>query len=504
MNIDLIFQNVASKFLKEAALDRTEIKKYRWRIERFIDFIKNGKAFKSLEGNQINEVVITLNIYDRFTKKLVSQQSNLDNEDDLDRFNTWLSYTTSEFIIKPVWDGKEHPWSQIYKDAKNFQYVNSSSGGIINEKELTPAGLGIEKRAITITSLLELINNIVDERFDRVISAVLKGLLEAASHSTNNAVAIDPKLSELFSSLDIADRRRIVKDFGEILSSIIVAKNYEGYTMIKYSEQNERLIDFILRNPRSGGEIKFSAKGLSGSGSTVTNYKEGLLAIENDQYFTNRQRKIAKILKSFYPETLHGAVMNLALSGIFSDNSLVTTTIKKLKTTLNLENTEDKEQIAQDKTAASIENLHHDPKYDEAIYSAAINTKTGKLSDLASKYLKNNLPVDKKAVSRLSNEMNDLNTSRDFVKSIFIYPVLRACLIEMNEADSDFKKVAAAAIGRTQFSQATINFNSLTNPTSLTVAIHESHETDASNVKFTTKASLQSFKGGGIGITIDP
>ena len=500
MNIDLIFQNVASKFLKEAALDRTEIKKYRWRIERFIDFIKNGKAFKSLEGNQINEVVITLNIYDRFTKKLVSQQSNLDNEDDLDRFNTWLSYTTSEFIIKPVWDGKEHPWSQIYKDAKNFQYEDSSSGGIINEKELTPAGLGIEKRAITsLTSLLKLINNIVDERFDRVISAVLKGLLEAASHSTNNTVAIDPELSELFSSLDISDRRRIVKDFGEILSSIIVAKNYEGYTMIKYSEQNERLIDFILRNPRSGGEIKFSAKGLSGSGSTVTNYKEGLLAIENDQYFTNRQRKIAKILKSFYPETLHGAVMNLALSGIFSDNSLVTTTIKKLKTTLNLENTEDKEQIAQDETAPSLENFP-----DEAVYSAAINTKTKKLSALASEYLKNNLPIGKKAVSRLSNEMNDLNTSRDFVKSIFIYPILRACLIEMNEDDSDFKKVAAAAIQKTQFSQATINFNSLTNPTSLTVAIHESHETDASNVKFTTKASLQSFKGGGIGITIDP
>lgn len=501
MNIDLIFQNVANKFLKEAALDRTEIKKYKWRIERFVDFIKNGKAFKSLDNN---EIIITLNIYERFPKKLVSAQSNLDNPDDLVRFNDWLNHVASEFVIKPVWDGKEHSWSQIYKDTKNFQYEASSFGGIINEKELTPAGLGIEKTPISINVLLGKINSIVDERFDPVISAVLKGLLEAASHSTNSTVAIDRELSELFSSLDISDRRRIVKDFGEILSSIIVARNYEGYTMIKYSEQNQRLIDFILRNPRSGGEIKFSAKGLSGSGSTITNYKEGLRDIENDQYFTPRQRKIAKILQSFYPETLHGAVMKLALDGIFSDNSLVATTIKKLKTTLNLENTDDKEQIAQDKTAASIENLPDDATYDEAIYSAAINTKTGKLSDLASKYLKNNLPVDKKAVSRLSSEINDLNSSRDFVKSIFIYPVLRACLIEMNADNSDFKIVAAAAIGRTQFSQATINFNRLTNPTSLTVTIHESHETDASNVKFTTKASLKSFKGGGIGITINP
>jgi hypothetical protein len=233
------------KLLKEKALQRNEIIKYGWRIERFIDFVQNGKSFKTSSG----ETPITLTILDSSSNRVIVSSSNLTKANELDAFKEWLfKGNASGFKIKPFWNDKVQNWQDLEKDKDNFQYeiLKSSSDIVFGDKSLSPSGLGLTGK-INIKSLAG-IKAVINKKYDPSIANILNDLLDLALSSNNLTFKIDNNLSSRIEALHVVDRKYISKDFGEILCAIILSR-YENYSIIEFPIlSNNPFVDFSLIN----------------------------------------------------------------------------------------------------------------------------------------------------------------------------------------------------------------------------------------------------------------
>lgn len=467
---------VARFLLQEAALDRAAIGKHKWRLDKFIQSVREEKPFKVGRREPFEEKIVTLYIYDNNSRKVLSQSSNLSDKKELKAFNNWvIEGSASGYDVKPFWDGKPQSWANLYKDPENFQ-SESSKGGIIQEKALTPVGLGVAQDIISarnISHIIDAINKKYASNSD--LSSLLIDLLISAQSASNLVASVDEELSLKFSKYAESDRRKIIKDFGEILSAIILLSDFskQGFTNIGFpSASNEPLVDFFLINAKDGNKINFSAKSLSGSAASLRNYKASLKKLSKGD---SRNSEVAKLLSAMIDESLHGSVMKLANSSFFNEGGLVKDALGKLETVLGVTNAND-----------------------EIIYESVM--KKSSWVKTLKKYYSLGLPVRFK--EDVFEKVTDLRPSKDLIKSLFIYPILRACLKEMNEEDSIFKDVVAEAINDLSFYQSNFYFDNIKNPSSMRVTYKASSGVKKEDIKFDTKAGFTTFSGGAVGISI--
>jgi len=474
---DEIFLRIANVLLREASLNRAEIGKHKWRFDKFVEFVRQQKPFKIGLREPFEEKVVSLYIHDNKSGKVLSSSSNLNAANELKAFNDWIMRgSASGYDVKPVWDNSVQSWTRLYKDPENFQ-TETFSGGIIQEKSLTPVGLGITQDVISGKNLRHVvvaISNKFSSNADLV--NLLTGLLNSAQNSSEFSASIDEDLSSVFSKYAESDRRKIVKDFGEILSAVMLLNGFkgQGFTNIVFpNASNYPLVDFFLVDSKTGNKIAFSAKGLSGSGAALKNYQKSLEKLSSKNTEAGR---LAKLLNSMTSDSLHGSVMKLANSNFFEEGGLVKSTLEKLETVTGVESADD-----------------------ETIYESVL--KKSSWIETLKTYYGMGIPVRFK--EDIFEKVSELRPSKDLVKSLFIYPILRACLIEMNEENSLFKTVAAEAINDINFYQSMFNFDSMKKPTSMNVSYKTSGNVKGKDVKFVTKAGLTTFSGGGIGIFIE-
>jgi hypothetical protein len=84
-----------------------------------------------------------------------------------------------------------------------------------------------------------------------------------------------PQLQQLFSNVSIEDEKSIFRDFGEIIGAI----NFSNDNKIYFSKQNEKLIDFVIKN----NDIKefYSCKFSSSNKTSKGGSRSSLTIIKN-------------------------------------------------------------------------------------------------------------------------------------------------------------------------------------------------------------------------------
>lgn len=463
--------------LREASLDRKELNARPWRLERFISFVQNGTPFKTGVGPKYEDAVVTLMIVSK-KEGVISKSSDLTDPKELEAFTEWVQGNIQEYRIIPIWNGKQQSWSGLYKDPQNFQFENPKEGSVL-EKQLTPVGLGIVGKNISLNEL-GIIFDAINSRIEDPLATILNGLLESASSANGMSIEIPPDTQAEMLNVSESDKRKIIKDFGEILCAVVVARELYESPLINFpTASNNPLSDFDIVDSKTGQKFSFSVKSLSGSGAAIKNYFSALQDFANNKSTIRKNKKVAEVLLSLSSSSLHNSVLKLAQSSAFDDeDSIVKQTLQKLKSTLGL----DSDSVTTD----------------EEIFDVVMNSPDPK------KIIKNYYNLNLPAAPRISfGNILSVGLTKDLVKSLFLYPVLRAALSELNSDDKDFKLVFANAINSMSISQATINFDNIKSPKRINVTVKKLEEASPENIEFVTKAGALTFKGGGVGVRIN-
>jgi len=470
-NSRLLLRYFIKNALLEASLDRSSLNEKPWRYNRFIEFIQTGKPFKVGAAPPYRDEVLTLQIKNRSTDKVIYASSDLVDPKELSAFKDWMvKGPASKFSILPVWDGTPNVWKNILKDPQNFQYEKQKSGSI-QEKALTPSALGLADFNSISISDVNTFKLAVKGRFDKTIEKILLGLIDAAY----SGGVIPSKTKNLLGQIDDSDKRKMIVDFGEVLSAIMEANRLK-FTKVRFPDKiNEPLIDFELAKGKGQNEtiVKYSAKGLSGSASSMKNYFDALQQLVNKKdVFNKKQRNVAEIILSCRGMSLHDQVLKLSKSGLFGDE--VMSRLTKYTEVLS--------RLTRSKDTSS-----------QLVLDAFANTK--KPWSILKKYYKDhNYTLPKLPMHG--------NLTSDKAKSLMIYPILRSIMREMNAEGSPFKEVFAKAINQFSVSQAFTRFDDISKPTQINVNAKPFSGVLPESVAFQTKASSMSFSSGGIGVEI--
>lgn len=471
--MSLLLRKFISAFLTEAALDRTALNKRKWRYDRFVEFVRTGKLFKVGAKPPYKETPITLQISDKVKKKVLYPTSDLNDKKEFAAFEDWMQKgKLSKFDVRPVWGGVPNSWDNLYKDPQNFQFEEEKSG-TVPEKALTPSSLGLAGRLIPAKNEAEF-KAAVKGKFDENIESILIGLIDAAFSNGSIAKATQ----DLLTQTDEGDKRKIIKDFGEVLAAIMLAKT-EKFPNIRFPlEVNNPLSDFELVKGKGKSEevAAYSVKGLTGSAASMKNYLNALSDVSKiEGAFNKVEQSAVKALLATQSSSLHNTVLSLSQSPAFSKSPEVKETLAKLKSATGFNGT----------------------LTDEELYEHVMKSKNPK--KIIKTYYDMDLPARPKA--DLAEIMSVALTS-DLVKSLLIYPVLRAMLNEMNSDDSIFKNVFSKAANQMTASQAFINFDNMDSPKKISVNVKPFKGVNPQDVKFGTKAGATTFKQGGIGVAI--
>ena len=467
----------------EAALTRIEMGKRPWRLNRVVSFISSGTPFKVGKAPPFEEKQITVQITDTETGDILSDSSSLSNKKELSAFNDWIQKgTLSRYSVLPVWDGLVQSWSAVYKD-ENFRY-ESPKKGTFAEKSLTPNQLGVAGSKMTPVSLASSVKKTLATNFDTSTAEVLSTLVDdalkvrkAGSSTEEINFSISKSAKNALSNMSENDKKSIIKDFGEIIASIATARAL-GYNTVSFpSSISNPLTDFTLH--KSDEDKNFSVKGLSGSGAALKNYTDALAVFASSRGKNSKVRSAANsVIKATSGRLpLHDAVLVIARSGALKDEAEVQETLAKIRDVL---------KIGVDFSS-------------EDIISTIQAAPLSKVKMLLKKYYSMGLPASPRASI---DDIMSAGVTVDLIKSLFIYPVLRAVINAMNREDSAFKAAIAGAMNSMSVSQAYINFDNMRTPSAINISIASFSSVTPDAVKFVTKAGATTFKQGGIGVAI--
>jgi len=454
-----------------------------WRLNRVVSFISSGIPFKVGKAPPFEEKQITVQITDTKTGDILSDSSSLSDKKELSAFNDWIQKgTLSRYSVLPVWDGLVQSWSAVHKD-ENFQY-ESTKKGTFAEKSLTPNQLGVTGTKMAPVSLASSVKKSLATNFDTSTAEVLSTLVDdalrvskAGSSAEEISFSISKSAKNALSNMSVNDKKSIIKDFGEIIAAVATARAL-GYNTVSFpSSISNPLTDFTLHK---GDEDKnFSVKGLSGSGAALKNYTDALAVFASS---LGKNSKVFSAANSLTKATsgrlsLHDAVLVIAKSGALKDEAEVQETLAKIRDVL---------KIGVDFSS-------------EDIISAVQAAPPSKVKMLLKKYYSMGLPASPRASI---DDIMSAGVTVDLIKSLFIYPVLRAALNAMNREGSAFKEAIAGAMSSMTVSQAYINFDNISTPSTINISITSFSSVASDDVKFVTKAGATTFKQGGIGVVI--
>jgi hypothetical protein len=267
LNFDLLFQNI---FLLNP------------QINNFIDL---NELSKIKHNNDLETIQILLRILTkkRIKKFLINDFKLISSLDkSIISFKNTITKIINVILIK---DKEDYPnfllnsscqvYKIIYDNGDIFYFKNTKKilkvsdpkrlliCSTLKNSQLRPSSLNLKdtyskKQLITLIRLkLGKITN----------NAHIKQILLLILKSLNGQSKIEiPQLQQLFSNISIEDEKSIFRDFGEIIGAI----NFSNDNKIYFSKQNEKLIDFVIKNKdiKEFYSCKFSSSNKTSKGGS--------------------------------------------------------------------------------------------------------------------------------------------------------------------------------------------------------------------------------------------
>jgi hypothetical protein len=276
LDFDLLFENI---FLLNS------------QINKFIDLneLSKIKHDDNLETIQILLKILTKKRIKKFLINDFKLISSLNKS--IVSFKNTITKISNVILIE---DKKDYPnflinsSCQIYKitydNGDIFYFKNTkkilkvgdpkrlSISSTLKNSQLRPSSLNLndiysKKQLITLLKLKlgKITNNI---HIKQVLLLIIKSL------NGKHEIEI-PQLQQLFSNISIEDEKSIFRDFGEIIGAI----NFSNDNKIYFSKQNEKLIDFVIKN----NDIKefYSCKFSSSNKTSKGGSRSSLTIIKN-------------------------------------------------------------------------------------------------------------------------------------------------------------------------------------------------------------------------------
>lgn len=453
--------------LQERPLTRQEIAKYQWRTDRVKNSIKEGKPFKTKSGDY---VVVTLQIIDNLTKKVVSENSSLVTQEEENAFDNWVK-GSQKFSIKPVWNNVVMSWTMLTKDSSIFRKENTDLALLIKQGSLTPTALGLSERKYFLRAgimpVVKDFKGVENNELIDVLTDILVSAVESTGYETNS---FNTRTLEFVKNLTDTDKRTILKEFGEIVSAIVMCKHF-SYESYEFSnKQNTPLVDFSLFRRKSGHEERksFSVKSMKGSASSIRSFFPFLKDLESVTHVSQSEKKAKEQLLASKNMSLHDSVIFLAQQ--MRDDQVIDSILKNIASILNLSDNFTSDDIKQSN------NVTEDTI--KQFYDTDVGVK-------------------------MKTNVSNINLTPAVAKSLFLYPVLKSVVNYMNRQDSPYKSVMIKSINRgNNVSQVRIDYDDFKSPTKFVCRPVHFDELSENNIMFSTKAMTTSFASGGIGMHI--
>lgn len=446
--------------INEAILSRSEIAKYDWRIQKFIRFVRKSEKFLTTSGWK----VIRISIFDKDAGEFIEEVGTLSSEQEEQAFIEWLK-GSKQYNVRLIWDGDFRPWSSLIKDEFNFKKENSTNQiSQVREKQFTPSALGLAGKKFTFSAGPISFVTYIARKSSGNLRDTLFDFLSCAFNSTGLISSeFSQETKDYLKFLNEADKRILIKDFGEIVSAIIACKKY-NFSQIQFpSNINAPLIDFYIDGHA------FSVKSLKGS---ATSLKSFAAFYENEKFISSlntAEKEAIEILIHANNLSLHDSA--LYFSKYFAKNDAkIRHVLTAIKVTLGIS----------DVTSENI-----------------VNAAAGDLEKVNQFYAMNVGLVPR-------SDLSTRNITDSIIKSLFIYPLIKLVIENLNAPNSIFKSIIAKSIN-TQYaiSQIKCNFDNLTAPTHIQCKIIQFDSVKTDNVEFSSKAYTTSFEKGGIGIKLN-
>lgn len=208
-----------------------------------------------VDENWVNEILISNSIKNTTVKFLSSSEAKVFSS----KFNTIKITSENDANIFIVLSGK----------------------GKTGEKQLTPNKFDIEGQDYTYNDIyIKVINKLENIIIDKDIKEYLVFLLKAATFGKiikiSNGISI--KIDNFTNHIEKSDKLKIHKDFGEVFGAITISRYHGNNEMINFpSSASEPLVDYKV------GNIRYSAKSISGAAPTLTSIaKKYLNFVENE------------------------------------------------------------------------------------------------------------------------------------------------------------------------------------------------------------------------------
>lgn len=292
INYDLLFHNIflfndkINKYINEIELSKISYSDDLEGIQILLRILSK-KRIKNFFINDM-DLISSINKSIKDFKKIFTKIKKIDLINNKKDYPNILKNTSSQVYKIEYQNDDIFYFKNTYRILRNDNPERLLINSSIKNSQLRPALLGLKDKYSKkqLIRLLKLKINKITSNLE--IKNVILNLLDNIS----NPIKIN-NLNELLSKISIDDEKSIFRDFGEILSALMIC---DDESKIYFSSYNDKLIDFIIEK---NDQKKFYSCKFSSSHKTATGGSRSALSIIRD-YMKIFESSLNKEQKELY------------------------------------------------------------------------------------------------------------------------------------------------------------------------------------------------------------